>query len=118
LAQVRISVAVQPQAGEVRSQAQRLGGGPSRLDNPGGRHVGNLVVQFTVQADGRVSNCQAVRSSGKAGLDAMTCRLVEQRMRFKPALDAQGNPVASTAHAQYEWGRRRRHPNLFSWVFR
>jgi TonB family protein len=118
LAQVRISVAVQPQAGEVRSQAQWLGGGPSRLDNPGGRHVGKLVVQFTVQADGRVSNCQAVRSSGKAGLGAMTCRLVEQRMRFKPALDAQGNPVASTAHAQYEWGRRHRHPNLFSWVFR
>ena len=39
-------------------------------------------------------------------------------MRFNPALDAQGRPVASTAHARYEWGRRRRHSSLLSWMLR
>ena len=102
----------------IRSPAQLIGGGPTHSDNPRGRHVGSVVVQFTVQADGRVSNCGAVRSSGKASLDALTCRLVEERMRFKPALDGQGNPVASTAHARYEWGRRRRQPSLLSSIFR
>ena len=112
------ALASRPGAGVVGSPAQLVGGGPTRLDNPRGRHVGTVVVQFTVQADGRVSNCGPVRSSGKADLDSFTCRLVEQRMRFRPALDAQGNPVASTAHARYEWGRRRRHPSLLSWIFR
>lgn len=112
------SQAARPGTAVVSSPAQLVGGGPTRLDNPRGRHVGTVVVQFTVQADGRVSNCGAVRSSGKADLDAFTCRLVEQRMRFRPALNAQGNPVASTAHARYEWGRRRRHPSLLSWIFR
>lgn len=117
-AQATTSEAVRPGAGIVRSPAQLIGGGPTRLDNPRGRHVGTVVVQFTVQADGRVSNCGPVRSSGKAGLDALTCHLVEERMRFNPARDGQGNPVASTAHARYEWGRRRRHPSLLSWIFR
>ena len=102
----------------VQSPAQWISGGPTRADNPRGRYVGSVVVQFTVQADGRVSNCGPARSSGDAGLDAFTCRLVEKSMRFKPAFDAQGSPVASTAHARYEWGRRRRHPSLLSWMFR
>jgi TonB family protein len=108
---------MQPGASAVGSAAQLIGGGPTKVDNPRGRYVGSVIVQFTVQADGRVSNCGPVRGSGNADLDALTCRLVEERMRFKPALDAQGNPVASTAHARYEWGRRRRYPSLISWMF-
>lgn len=115
--QVRTSVTAQPGASIV-SQPQWVSGGPTHLDNRRGRYVGSVIVQFTVQPDGRVSNCGPVRGSGNADLDAFTCRLVEERMRFKPALDAHGTPVASTAHARYEWGRRRRHPGLLSWIFR
>ncbi len=118
LPQVHTSVAVQPRTSEVHSPPQLIGGGPTHLDNRRGRHVGSVIVQFTVRPDGRVSNCGPVRGSGNADLDALTCRLVEERMRFKPALDAKGTPVASMAHARYEWGRRRRHPSLMSWLFR
>ena len=117
LSQVRPSVTVGPGTDVVRSPPRWIGGGPTHLDNRRGRYVGSVIVQFTVNADGRVSNCGPVRGSGNADLDAFTCRLVEERMRFKPALDAQGTPVASTAHARYEWGRRRRHPSLLSWLF-
>jgi hypothetical protein len=49
-----------------------------------------------------------VVSSGKAELDAATSGLVENRMRFSPALDQQGQAVASEIMASYRWGRTRR----------
>lgn len=98
--------------GAVRVPAQWLSGGPTDADNRHGRYTGTVVVQFTVGADGRASNCVAARGSGNADLDAMTCRLVEERTRFRPALDSQNRPVVSQAQAIYEWRRRHRHLDL------
>jgi len=91
----------------IRSPAQWIGGGPTDADNRRGRYQGTVAVQVTVEADGRVSRCATVRGSGNAGLDEMTCRLVRERARFTPALDARGRPVASQAHTDFVWGRRR-----------
>lgn len=95
--------------GLVRRPAQWVGGGPTDADNPRGRFQGSVGVQVTIGSNGRVSRCAPVRGSGDAGLDAMTCRLVQQRARFSPALDAQGRPAVSQAYTTFVWGRRRRY---------
>ena len=88
----------------VRRQARWLGGGPTNADNRRGLYQGTVNVQVSVGQNGRVSSCAPVRGSGNPGLDALTCRLVRQRARFAPALDAQGRPVASQAYATFVWG--------------
>jgi protein TonB len=57
---------------------------------------GTVLAQLTVDADGRVSGCAIVRSSGSRSLDDATCSIVERRARFDPARDAEGRAVAST----------------------
>ena len=60
---------------------------------------GDVEVRFTIEITGRVSACRVSRSSGDPSLDAATCRLIEERFRFKPATDGRGTPIAS----QYGW---------------
>lgn len=108
------AIATAPPAGaessgnEVHTPAQWIGGGPTDADNRKGRYQGALAVQIVVEPDGRVSRCAPVRGSGNAGLDELTCRLVRERARFSPALDAQGRPVASQTYTTFVWGRNRR----------
>lgn len=95
--------------GPVRTPARWLGGGPTDADNPRGRYNGTVAVQVAVAPNGRVANCSAVRSSGTPALDALTCRLVVERARFRPAVDANGRAVQSEAFTTIAWGSRRRH---------
>ncbi|MEO6040847.1 MAG: TonB family protein [Croceibacterium sp.] len=60
-------------------------------------------VQYTVNPDGRVSNCRATRSSGFAAIDALTCRLLVQRFVFRPARDAYGRPVRAEVEETHAW---------------
>jgi TonB family protein len=92
--------------GPIRSPPRWIGGGPTDADNREGRYQGTVAVQIAIDPGGRVSNCAPVRGSGNAGLDAMTCRLVKERARFTPALDAQGRPVVSQAYRTIVWSRR------------
>jgi protein TonB len=39
-----------------------------------------------------VTGCRVTRSSGSRALDSTTCRLIEQRFRFRPSRDALGRP--------------------------
>jgi len=64
---------------------------------------GRVSVTFTVQVDGRVSGCRVTRSSGVAELDALTCRLIEQRFRFRPSTDRSGRPVADEVDWDQDW---------------
>jgi TonB family protein len=57
---------------------------------------GTAQAQLTVGADGRVTRCVIVRSSGSTSLDSATCSVIEKRARFTPALDRSGNPISST----------------------
>lgn len=52
-------------------------------------------VIFTVQPNGRVTDCRIYQSSGDPGLDGMTCRLVTTRFVYRPAYNRRGEPVAS-----------------------
>ena len=65
--------------------------------------VGRLGVRYTVETDGHVTGCRVTRSSGKPALDAITCRLIERRYRYRPSLDAAGRPVASIVFHNQDW---------------
>ncbi|MGN6818287.1 MAG: energy transducer TonB, partial [Sphingomonas sp.] len=56
---------------------------------------GTVAVRYFVNVDGSVSGCQVTRSSGYALLDNTTCRLIEQRFRYRPSLDEDGTPIRS-----------------------
>ena len=66
---------------------------------PGGREarIGkSVIVRLSVSAAGRVTSCSIYRASPFPETDARVCELSYQQIRFEPARDAQGNPVAST----------------------
>lgn len=69
---------------------------------------GEVEVRFTIQASGRVTGCHVTRSSGDAALDATTCRLIEDRFRFKPATNAAGDAIASAYGWRQSWWLERR----------
>ena len=56
---------------------------------------GAPFVIFTVEANGRVTNCRIFRSSGDADIDRATCALVTARFVYRPAINQRGQPVAS-----------------------
>lgn len=69
---------------------------------------GDVETRFTILPTGRVIACRITRSSGDASLDATTCRLIEKRFRFKPATNANGEPVASQYGWRQSWWLERR----------
>jgi TonB family protein len=64
---------------------------------------GGSGYRLKVNAAGRVEQCDIERSSGSAALDEATCRVVTTRARFKPALNAAGQPVASSFTGTIQW---------------
>ena len=54
---------------------------------------GNVIVKFDIDVEGRPRNCTLDTSSGHPRLDAIPCRLIEKRARFKPATDANGTSM-------------------------
>lgn len=67
------------------------------------RMQGTTYVRFTVMPNGRVRNCAVTRSSGHRTLDAATCPLLERRLRYRPARDTAGRPVAEVVSGQQDW---------------
>jgi protein TonB len=67
------------------------------------RVQGSVSVRFTVATDGSVGGCQVTRGSGSAELDETTCRVIERRFRYRPAVDAGGRPVPAVLAKTYDW---------------
>jgi periplasmic protein TonB len=92
-------------------------GTPQPLGNPGNwsttndypsralreEREGTTGFRVSVGADGRVTDCQVITSSGHADLDAATCDNVRRRARFKPAVDARGNPTTGFYEQSVRW---------------
>ena len=55
---------------------------------------GAVGVTIKVNPDGSVSNCRIARSSGNGYADALMCELTLRYIRFSPARDPNGRPVA------------------------
>lgn len=64
---------------------------------------GRVTVLFLVQTDGRVPECDVVGSSGIPRLDALTCRLIRERFRFRPSRDGRGRAVPALVRESHEW---------------
>lgn len=64
---------------------------------------GTVAVRYRVGVDGRVTGCAVTGSSGNAELDALTCRLIEERFRFRPSRDADGRPVPAIIVENHSW---------------
>lgn len=70
---------------------------------PGGREarIGtSVIVKVTVLPTGRATDCLVYRSSPFPDTDAAVCRLVVERLRFRPATNAAGEPVAAPFYYQ------------------
>jgi protein TonB len=66
--------------------------------------IGGVVgLSFRVEPTGLVSRCNITRSSGVPELDALTCRLIVQRFRYRPSTDRYGRPIADTVDGEHEW---------------
>lgn len=74
---------------------------PRELGNQG--IGGRVSVTFTVQVSGRATGCRVTRSSGIPRLDSLTCRIIEQRFRFRPSTDRYGRPVADEVDWDHDW---------------
>jgi protein TonB len=69
---------------------------------------GTVGFVFTVGVNGRVTRCAVTRSSGVPELDALTCKLVQQRFVYRPATDRYGRPVSDDVEGEQEWIPSRR----------
>lgn len=68
------------------------------------RGVGGVVeVEFAVETNGHVDDCRVTRSSGDRLLDTTTCRLIEQRFRYRPSRDGAGRPVRAYVVETHSW---------------
>ena len=65
--------------------------------------VGRVRFGVVVGTDGRVKTCTILGSSGHPRLDAQTCAIMQARLRFKPALDAQGQPTEDRFWGGINW---------------
>ncbi|MEE4288419.1 MAG: energy transducer TonB [Erythrobacter sp.] len=57
---------------------------------------GNVGVSVQIGANGRVSSCRVVRSSGSSILDDAACAGMERYARFNPALNDAGDPTSGS----------------------
>jgi len=89
------------------SPPRRIRGRITDRDYPravGDSGVGGMVsVIYTIEPDGRATECRITRSSGNRLLDATTCRLIEDRFRFEPSRDRDRRPVRSRMIQDHYW---------------
>ncbi|MDB5719480.1 MAG: hypothetical protein JWP15_98 [Alphaproteobacteria bacterium] len=73
---------------------------PSKALNGG--VSGRVVIRLSVDATGTPTGCVATMSSDSS-FDRDTCALFMKRARFRPALDAEGRPVAAPLVTVVTW---------------
>lgn len=62
-----------------------------------------IGVRYAIGPSGRVDRCDIIESSGYGEVDAMTCRIIMERYRFRPARDPDGYPVTEVREEDYRW---------------
>jgi hypothetical protein len=58
---------------------------------------------ITVKPDGRIQDCLIEVSSGNRKLDAYTCKLASQRLRFRPGRLSDGSAVYGVYRTSLKW---------------
>jgi protein TonB len=67
---------------------------------------GSVAIAVRVNADGSLSNCRVVRSSGNSAADTLMWQLFVQYVRFSPARDPAGRAIAQDITWVPVWARR------------
>ena len=90
--------------------AQRISKIPDReyrrIRAASGQSSGRIGITLKVNTDGRPSNCRIVRTSGNPTVDDLFCELAVDYVRFRPARDADGRPVAQDITWYPDWSPR------------
>lgn len=68
-----------------------------------GMRTGRVAITVKVNTDGTPSHCRVARSSGSPAADALMCQLTSRYIRFRPARDPQGRPVAQDITWAPDW---------------
>ncbi len=67
---------------------------------------GRIFVRLRVEPDGRISQCDIMRSFGDRSADQWTCPLLMRRAQLRPATDENGRPIAAWfGYVQSDVGR-------------
>jgi TonB family protein len=64
---------------------------------------GSVLARYSVDVNGRVSDCFIVETSGHALLDRQTCAVLLKRGRYEPAVAADGSVTRSMAAIRIHW---------------
>ena len=67
------------------------------------KRQGRVMVELSVSAVGTVEDCQILKSSAYADLDAATCKIASSQANFGPALDVMGQPTAGRIQTRIDW---------------
>ncbi|MEA3081987.1 MAG: periplasmic protein TonB [Sphingomonadales bacterium] len=65
--------------------------------------AGRAMVSLRIEPTGQPSNCRVLRSSGDPYVDSGLCPLIIERLRFLPALDDRGRPIAYQLNYVATW---------------
>jgi protein TonB len=99
----RARLLVEPEPARIRNVAAIL----SAEDYPAAalraEEEGTTEVELAAGADGRVTGCIVVGSSGSSALDSASCRIAARRVRLDPARDRYGDPVPGPARLRLDW---------------
>lgn len=64
---------------------------------------GTVDVVLLFDERGQVADCTTIRTSGVPVLDAQTCAVIKQRVRFKPAVGIDGKPARDMYMQRITW---------------
>lgn len=64
---------------------------------------GTSAVSLSITPTGRVAGCRLQVSSGSASLDNATCKIARRVLRFDPARNSSGKPIASNFTLRVRW---------------
>lgn len=93
-------------SGDGRTPARLLNKIPDREYRriSGGRiRRGSAAITLKVNPDGSASNCRVARSSGDPQVDQTVCAAAVRYLRFRPARDTDGRPIAQDMTYTPSW---------------
>ena len=64
---------------------------------------GTTYFTALIGTDGRAKRCTVTKSSGSADLDEAACAILMRRGRWKPATNAEGEPIEASFSSKFKW---------------
>ena len=65
--------------------------------------VFKVPLDLNISDRGKPTSCRVRQSSGRSEVDQTTCKISLKQLRFKPAKNSEGKPIASTFTFKVVW---------------